>query len=70
MIRHLLAVLRVRLNRTRVAGILECISGNHDPALYFPPGWGETTPNIYRRCIRCTAIEPDERPWMFVRRAG
>ena len=70
MIRHLIAVLRVRLNRLRIAGILECLADHHEFALYFPEGWLETTPNLYRRCTRCEAIEPDERPWLFVRRAA
>ena len=70
MIRHLLAVVRIRLNRTMAAHALECLSNHHTFALYFPPGWGETTPNIYRKCIWCPALEPDERPWLFVRRAG
>ncbi len=69
-VRRLLIRLRIHLNRIRLAHWLECLAGNHEPALWFPPGWLETTPNIYRRCIHCAAIEPDERPWAFVRRAA
>lgn len=56
-VRHLLTVLRVRLNRTRLAGWLECVAGNHDPVLVIPaPG-----ESWRHECRRCPLSFPDDR---------